>query len=152
MTEDASQRPRLALPATTADWPAFVAALKLTGMAAQLAAQSELKSITGNALSLAIPASHKHLADKTYADKLKAVLDAATGRKLLLAFEIGEGNEASLAAVERRQRERARSEGEKAFRNEPFVRELVERFQATVRTDTIAPLADSPSFPRQEPS
>ena len=152
MTEDASQRLRLALPATTADWPAFVATLKLTGMAAQLAAQSELKSITGNALSLAIPASHKHLADKTYADKLKAVLDAATGRKLLLAFEIGEGNDASLAAVERRQRERARSEGEKAFRNEPFVRELVERFQATVRTDTIAPLADSPSSPRQEPS
>ena len=152
-TPDAApQRPRLPLPENTADWPAFVARLKLTGMAAQLAAQSELKSINGNAVSLAIPASHRHLADKTYADKLKAVLDAATGRKLLLAFEIGEGNEASLAAVERRQRERARAEGEKAFRNEPFVRDLVERFQATVRTETIAPLADSPSSPRQEPS
>ena len=150
--DDASQRPRLALPETTAGWPAFVAALKLSGMAAQLAAQSELKSIKGNALSLAIPASHKHLADRTYADKLKAALDAATGRKLLLAFEIGDGNEASLAAVERRQRERARAEGEKAFRNEPFVRDLVERFQATVRTDTIAPLADHPSSPKQEPT
>ncbi len=150
--EDSPPRPRLALPESTEGWPAFVATLKLTGMAAQLAAQSELKSINGNALSLAIPASHKHLADKAYADKLKAALDGATGRKLLLAFEIGDGNEASLAAVERRQRERARAEGEKAFRNEPFVRDLVERFHATVRTETIAPLADSPSSPKQEPS
>ena len=35
-------------------------------MAAQLAAQSELKSVKGNALALAIPASYKHLADKVF--------------------------------------------------------------------------------------
>jgi DNA polymerase-3 subunit gamma/tau len=143
--------PRQALPEAIEEWPAFVAQLKLTGMAAQLAAQSELKSIKGSALSLAIPASQKHLADKAYADKLKAALDAATGRKLLLAFEIGETSDSSLAALERRQRAKAKAEGEAAFRNEPFVRDLVERFQATVRTDTIAPLPDSPSSPKQEP-
>ena len=140
---------RYALPDSTGDWPAFIGQLKLTGMAAQLAAQSELKSIKGNALSLAIPASHKHLADKAYADKLKAVLDAATGRKLLLAFEIGESSDGSLAALERKQRERAKAEGEAAFRKEPFVRDLVERFHATVRSETIAPLTE-PSSPKQE--
>ena len=35
----------LALPDDPPQWPAFVAALKLTGMAAQLAAQTELKSL-----------------------------------------------------------------------------------------------------------
>ena len=94
-------------------------------MAAQLGAQSELKSVRGNALTLAIPASHKHLADKAYADKLKAALEAATGRKLLLAFEIGDSSEGSLAAIERRERAQAKAEGEAAFRDEPFVRELV---------------------------
>jgi len=141
-----------ALPETTAQWPSFVSGLKLTGMAAQLAAQSELKAITGNALSLAIPATHKHLADKAYADKLKAALDAATGRRLLLAFEIGDSNDGSLASRERRQREKAKAESEVAFRNEPFVRELVERFSATVRAETIAPLAGTTSTPKQEPS
>jgi DNA polymerase-3 subunit gamma/tau len=140
-----------ALP-EAADWPAFVSGLKLTGMAAQLAAQSELKSVRGNALSLAIPASQKHLADKAFADRLKAALDAATGRKLLLAFEIGEASDGSLAALERRQRAQAKAEGEAAFRNEPFVRDLVERFQATVRADTIAPLPATPTSPKQEPS
>ena len=148
-TPPAAAQARYTLPESTADWPAFIGQLKLTGMAAQLAAQSELKSIKGNALSLAIPASHKHLADKAYADKLKAVLDAATGRKLLLAFEIGESSDGSLAALERKQRERAKAEGEAAFRKEPFVRDLVERFHATVRSETIAPLTE-PSSPKQE--
>jgi DNA polymerase III subunit gamma/tau len=128
---------RLRVPDAPDDWPAFVAQLKLTGMAAQLAAQSELKSIRGNAVSLAIPVSHKHLADRAYADKLKAAIEAATGRKVLLAFEIGENGDGSLAAIERRERAQAKAENETAFRNEPFVRDLVARFDATVRTETI---------------
>ncbi|HJU24051.1 MAG TPA: DNA polymerase III subunit gamma/tau [Casimicrobiaceae bacterium] len=139
----ATQPAKLALPEAVGDWPAFVSKLALTGMAAQIAAQSELKSIRGNALSLAIPATHKHLADKAYADKLKAALDAATGRKLLLAFEIGEASDGSPAAIARREREKARAEGEAAFRNEPFVRDLVARFDATVRPETIASI-DAP--------
>jgi DNA polymerase-3 subunit gamma/tau len=149
----ASDRPRRPLPESASEWPAFVAALRVTGMAAQLGAQSELKSVTGNALSLAIPASHKHLADKAYADKLKAALEAATGRKLLLAFEIGDGSDASLAAIERRERAQAKAEGEAAFRNEPFVRDVVAKFAATVRTETIEPArrdAANPPSTRQE--
>jgi DNA polymerase III subunit gamma/tau len=145
--------PRLALPESNGDWPAFVARLRLIGMAAQLAAQSELKSVRGNALSLAIPATHKHLADKAYADKLKTALEAATGRKLLLAFEIGESGDGSLAAIARRERERVRAEGEAAFRSEPFVRDLVTRFDATVRAETIEPAvreAPPPSSTRHE--
>jgi len=133
---DTSDTPRRAVPEDAAEWPAFVASLKLIGMAAQLGAQSEWKSLRGNALTLAIPASQKHLADKVYADKLKAAIEAATGRKLLLAFEIGEG-EGSLAAITRRDREQARAQAEAAFRNEPFVRDLVNRFGATVRPETI---------------
>jgi DNA polymerase-3 subunit gamma/tau len=124
------------LPDDASAWPSFVASLKLVGMAAQLGAQSEWKSLRGNMLTLAIPASHKHLADKTYADKLKAAIERATGRKLLFAFEIGEG-ERSLAAITRRDREQARAESEAAFRSEPFVRDLVTRFGATVRPETI---------------
>jgi DNA polymerase-3 subunit gamma/tau len=145
--------PRLALPSAPGDWPAFVARLRLTGMAAQLAAQSELKAVTGAAVSLAIPASHKHLADKAYADKLKSALEAATGRKVLLAFEIGDGGDGSLAAIERRERAQAKADNEAAFRSEPFVRDLVAKLDATVRPETIeATNRDAPSTPstRQE--
>ena len=128
------------LPAHPSGWPAFVATLKLTGMAAQLAAQTELKSMQGNALTLALPVSHKHLADKAYADKLKLALETATGRKLLLAFEVGEATDASLAARERKVRDAAQAQGEQAFRDEPFVRDLLTRFDARIKPGTIAPL------------
>jgi DNA polymerase III subunit gamma/tau len=130
----------VALPAEPADWPAFVAGLKLTGMAAQLAAQSELKTLVGNALTLALPVAHKHLADKMYADKLKHALEQATGRKLLLAFEVGAPVAASLAANEKRDRAEAQAKGEAAFRDEPFVRELITRFDGQVKAETVAPM------------
>ena len=127
------------LPGDPATWPAFVGQLKLTGMAAQLAAQTELKSLAGNALTLALPAAYKHLADKAYSDKLKLALEQATGRKVLLAFEVGAPAESSLAATEKRERAEANAKREAAFREEPFVRDLVAKFDGQVRTDSIKP-------------
>jgi DNA polymerase III subunit gamma/tau len=133
--------PVIALPEDPAAWVGFVASLKLTGMAAQLAAQTELIAVNNNALTLALPAAHKHLADKVYADKLKSALEHATGRRLLLAFEVGATTESSLAATERRGRAEAKAKGEAAFRDEPFVRDLLATFDGQVKSDTITPLA-----------
>ncbi|HVF63716.1 MAG TPA: DNA polymerase III subunit gamma/tau [Casimicrobiaceae bacterium] len=129
-----------ALPNDPAQWPSFVAGLKLTGLVAQLAANSELRSIDGHIVNLSLPASHKHLADRAYSDKLKLALEAAAGRRLMLAFEVGEATPASLASRERRERDATRERNEAAFRDEPFVRELVERFEGTVRSDSIKPI------------
>jgi len=129
------------LPTDVAAWPGFVAALKLTGMAAQLAAQTELKSIAGNALTLALPAAFKHLADKAYSDKLKVALEQATGRRLLLAFEVGAPTDSSLASTEKRERNEANARREAAFRDEPFVRDLVTRFDGQVKSETIVPVS-----------
>ncbi len=133
--------PVVALPDDPAAWSGFVASLKLTGMAAQLAAQTELKAINNNALTLALPVAHKHLADKAIADKLKTALEHATGRRLLLAFEVGAATESSLAAMEKRERAEAKAHGEAAFRDEPFVRDLLATFDGQVKSDTITPLA-----------
>ena len=90
---------------------------------------------------LALPPTHKQLADRVYADKLKQALEETTGRKLLLAFEVGTAAEASLAARERREREEERARNETAFRAEPFVRDVLERFDATIRPDSIKPVS-----------
>jgi DNA polymerase-3 subunit gamma/tau len=141
--------PAVPMPAPET-WPTFVAGMKLTGMAAQLAAQSELRAVNGNALTLALPTSHKHLADRSYADKLKAALEAAVGRRLLLAFEVGDTSDTSLAAQERRQRAEAKAKGEQAFRDEPFVRELITRFDGRVKAETVEPLPASTPNPTQD--
>ncbi len=128
-----------AMPTDPAEWPAFVSGLRLAPMAAQLAAQTELKSFQGNVLTLALPATHKHLADRAYADRLKAALDQATGRKLMLAFEVGTAGEASLAARKMREQAEQKAKTEEAFRSEPFVQEALARFDAKIRPDSIKP-------------
>ncbi len=129
------------LPQNPADWPMFVAGLRLAPMAAQLAAQTELKSIQGNVLTLALPAAYKHLADKAYADKLKAALEQASGRKWMLAFEVGSPAEASLAAQKNRDQAEQKAKAEAAFRNEPFVQDALARFDAKIRPDSIKPVS-----------
>ena len=122
------------------DWPAFVAGLKLSGIALQLAAQTELKQIDGYELILAVPEAAQHLTDKPYADKLKAALEQAFGRRIWLRFTLSSGASATLAAQERRERAEAQAKTEAAFRNDPFVQDVLARFDAKIKPDSIKPL------------
>ena len=121
------------------EWPAFVAGMRLSGIALQLAAQSELRAIAGNELVLAVPETARHLTDKAYADKLKAALEQTLGRRVRLRFEVGEVSEATLAAQEKREKDAARERTEAAFRDDPFVQDILSRFDARVRPDSIKP-------------
>jgi len=124
-----------------ADWPAFVAGMKLSGIALQLAAQTELKAIVGNELVLAVPEASRHLTEKAYADKLKAALDEAFGRRMRLRFDVGGAAMASLAVVEKRERAEAQSKTEAAFRDDPFVQDVLARFDARIKPDSIKPVS-----------
>jgi DNA polymerase-3 subunit gamma/tau len=124
-----------------ADWPAFVAGMKLSGIALQLAAQTELKSIAGNELVLTVPEASRHLTDKAYADKLKAALDETLGRRVRLRFDIGGAATASLAVQEKRERAEAQSKTEAAFRDDPFVQDVLSRFDARIKPDSIKPVS-----------
>jgi DNA polymerase-3 subunit gamma/tau len=126
-------------PLQIADWPAFVAGLKLSGIALQLAAQTELKAIAGNEIVLAVPEAARHLIDKTYTDKLKAALDEALGRRVRLRFDVDAAAGATLAAQEKRERAEVKAKTEAAFRDDPFVQDLLSRFDATIKTDSIKP-------------
>jgi DNA polymerase-3 subunit gamma/tau len=127
--------------AEIADWPAFVAGIKLSGIALQLAAQTELKAIAGNELVLAVPEASRHLTEKAYADKLKAALDEAFGRRMRLRFDVGGAATASLAVVEKRERAEAQSKTEAAFRDDPFVQDVLARFDARIKPDSIKPVS-----------
>ena len=130
-----------ALPTDVAEWPAFVASLKLPPIAAQLAAQTELKSIAGNVLTLALPAAHKHLADKAYSDKLKTRARPGDRPQMAARVRGRRGRGSSLAAQEKRARVEQQAKTEAAFRSEPFVRDVLERFDAKIRPDSIKPVS-----------
>ena len=121
-------------------WPAFVAALKLSGMALQLGAQTELKSGSGNELVLAVPEAARHLVDKPYTDTLRLAIEQALGRRVRLRFEIGGVAETSLAVQEKRERDATQAKTEAAFRDDPFVQDLLSRFEARIKPNSIKPI------------
>ena len=121
------------------DWPAFVAGMKLSGIALQLAAQTELREVAGNEIVLSVPEASRHLTDKAYADKLKVAVEEALGKRVRMRFEFGGASTATLAAQEKRKRSEAQASTEAAFRDDPFVQDVLERFSAKVRPDSIKP-------------
>ncbi len=143
--------PVRALPADPQAWMTLVATLKLPGLAGQLAAQSEWRRTEGRELVLAVPEAQRHLTDRPYADKLRAALETALAGRVRLSFETIAAAESSLAAQERRDRAEQKAKTEAAFRDEPFVRDVLSRFDARIRPDSVKPASrDDAGAPQEQ--
>jgi DNA polymerase-3 subunit gamma/tau len=109
-------------------------------MARMLAQHCELISHDEKRMELAIPRVHERLLDKPYQDKLKAALQQRFGAALRVSITVGEGNGNSPAAQADRDRQRRQAEAVAEIEQDPFVRELVENFDARIVESTIKPI------------
>ena len=123
-----------------ADWTEIVAGLDVSGMARMLAQHCELIRNDGNRMDLAVSKVHERLLDKPYQDKLKAALQQRFGAGLRVTITVGEGNGNSPAAQADRDRQRRQAEAVAEIEQDPFVRELVENFDARIVDSTIKPI------------
>jgi DNA polymerase-3 subunit gamma/tau len=126
-------------PAFDGDWPKLANQLKVSGVAKQLAQQSELRGFDGESLELALAFSAKHLADRTYQDKLRAAMQQHFGRPVALKIVIGEisGNTAAVQAQSERQARQGKAL--EAIQGDAFVRDLMDTFDATIVSDSVKP-------------
>ena len=110
------------------DWPKLANALNLGGVAKQLAQASELQGFDGESLELRVPPAAKHLAEKSFQDKLRGALQEHFGKPVRLTVRVGEtgGNT-------------ARGRAAAAISQDAFVRDLVENFDATIVESSIKP-------------
>src|SRR6266853_991035 len=78
------------------DWPKLANSLNLGGIAKQLAQASELGSFDGEALELCVSPAAKHLAEKSFQEKLRGALQERFGKPVRLTVTIIEntGNSA----------------------------------------------------------
>lgn len=132
-------------PVAVADgggWHEQVARLPLSGMAMQLAQHCELSELTGTSIHLRLMPGKKHLLNKAQQDKLQAALQTHYGRPLRLEIEVAEP--ASVTPAERNQtaqRER-QDRAIASIEQDPFVREVVDLFDASIDESTIKPLKE----------
>ncbi len=128
-----------AAPAFDGDWPKLANQLKVSGVAKQLAQQSELRDFDGDSLELGLAFSAKHLSDRTYQDKLRAALQEYFGKRIALKVVIGEisGNTAAVKA--QNEREARQGKALEAIQDDAFVRDLMDTFDATIVSDSVKP-------------
>ncbi len=121
------------------NWPAFVSSLNLVGLAGMLAKQCEFKSFNNGVLELVLPSTHRHLADKSYQEKLKAELTPRLGANVRLNIIIGGIVGTSLAAHEDRERSQQQLAAEAEIDGDPFIKQLKQDFGADVVRSSIRP-------------
>ena len=119
------------------DWPALVRRLPVGGAAGELARNSALVRHSAGAIELVVPKSMAHLADRSYREKLKAVLEQHFGGPLALKVAAGEANGDTAAGREADERAARRAEAARAVQGDRFVQDLVDIFDAKVVGSSI---------------
>jgi DNA polymerase-3 subunit gamma/tau len=120
------------------DWPALVQRLKISGMVRELATRSELISVDGDHFKLRVPI--KTLAEGGSLERLKTALAQHFGRTIRVAVEIGETAGPTAAGIAEQARAEKQKRAEEAIYADPFVKELIENFGATVDPASIKPI------------
>ena len=118
-------------------WAAFSAKLPLSGMAAQLARQSEWVAVSGRAITLRV--ASKALAVGAHADRLRAVLTEYFGFVVQVHVEIGAAQGQSAHAVDLAAQAARQQAAEHSVTSDPFVQALVKDFGAHVVPGSIRP-------------
>ncbi len=123
------------------DWHGMVAAMQVGGLVRELAQQCELIVIEPSVVRLRLPEAHKHLAAmQNTRDKLQEALSLLLGRAVRVAIETGEVRGETPAQRNQVEKERKHTEAVAALEADPFVREIIERFDATLIEASVKPL------------
>ncbi|MFY3136540.1 DNA polymerase III subunit gamma/tau [Achromobacter xylosoxidans] len=120
---------------TAAAWPELAARLPVTGLAAELARQSEWAGVQGDAIILRVAV--KTLAESESRVRLQTVLCEHFGQGIRLDVDVGAVGEATAHAVAQAERAARQQAAEDAVAVDPFVQALVADFGAHVVAGSI---------------
>lgn len=139
-TETTTARPAPAVSLFGSDWIVVANQLKLSGIAKELAQNCEVKSVSPNDIEFCVPETHKHLLQKTYQDRMQTAVREHLGKPVRLKFSVGISTGKSPAELENREKQQKQLQAITAIETDPFVRELVENFDAKLIISSIKPI------------
>jgi DNA polymerase-3 subunit gamma/tau len=110
----------------------------------ELAANSTFAEFAAGVLRLSLPESLEHLRGESLVRKLTEAVALAVGSSVKIEF-VARGNPDGETLHDRTRRERSQrqAEAESSFTSDPAVQHLVERYGATVRSESIRPHDES---------
>jgi DNA polymerase-3 subunit gamma/tau len=132
-----SQPASAATSVFSGDWRSFVDCLK-PGFAKTLAQNCELTSFGEQDIVLCVRETQKHLLEPRYQEMLKTALKERFGN-LAIRIDLGGSGNTPAAQISQEKAQR-QTDAEEAIRNDPFVRDLINTFGATVTPSSIKPI------------
>lgn len=120
---------------TSAAWPELAARLPVTGLAAELARQSEWAGVQGDAVILRVAV--RTLAESESRVRLQTVLCEHFGQGIRLDVDVGAVGEATAHAVAQAERAARQQAAEDAVAVDPFVQALLSDFGGYVVAGSI---------------
>jgi DNA polymerase III, subunit gamma and tau len=132
-----SRTPRLA-KMSAQEWPTLAASLPATGLAAELARESEWVGVEGDTIVLRV-AIHSLAAQQGLA-RLRTVLTEHFGKVVQLRIEFGATGDSTARAVETKLRAERQKAAEETVANDPFIHGLMKEFGAQVIPGSISAL------------
>jgi len=129
------------LPTDTPDWHELIAAMQLGGLVRELAQNCALIEMSNGAIKLRLAPTHKHLlAMPGTQAKLQEALVKHFGGGLRLTVDIGEPGTQTPAQRNAETQRQRHSDAVAALESDPFVQEMIERFDATLVETSVRPL------------
>jgi DNA polymerase-3 subunit gamma/tau len=125
---------------TSDNWHDILLALKLGGMARELAQHCELRSVDAGRVLLRLSPMHRHLQMKPAQDKLQQSLSEYFGRSLQLTIDLEVVAGDTPAAAAQRQRRERQEQAVASVEQDEFVREVIDLFDATLIESSIKPV------------
>ncbi|MCL2875871.1 MAG: DNA polymerase III subunit gamma/tau [Betaproteobacteria bacterium] len=121
-----------------ADWREVVRALRLTGLARECAQHCEWVKCEGDRLYLRLSDAQRHILDMNRAvfARIEGDLTRTLGRPIRLDFETGAIAGQTPAQLDELDRREQQAQAVAALESDPFVRELIERFDASLSEST----------------
>jgi len=123
------------------DWHSLVKRLPLAGLPKQLVQHCELAELSDSEISLRLPPAHKSLLNtKGPQEKLQAELQNHFGRPMKLSFIVAEPEGQTPADRSRNEKRERQDRAVAAIEDDPFVRDVVDLFDASIDESTIKPV------------
>jgi DNA polymerase-3 subunit gamma/tau len=121
------------------NWREVVRALKLSGLARECAQHCEWVKCDGDRLFLRLSEAQRHMLDMNRAvfARIESDLARALGHPIHLDFEAGVISGQTPAQLDELDRREQHAQAVAALESDPFVRELIERFDASLSENTV---------------
>lgn len=132
--------PAAQLPVGDLDWHRILPALRLGGMARELAQHCEVESFADGRLTLRLAPVHRHLLMKPAQDKLQQALGEHFGQAVTLAVRLAETSGETPAASAQRARQERQEQAVASIEQDGFVRDLIDVFDAQLIESSIKPI------------